>query len=89
VDAEQRYVPGKAWVVGVRLQRVDIADRPRGVGEVRLADDQQRSLRHRAPVNGFHSGDRLVEGRAEMDGASVAGSSSADVTGTPVPILPP
>ena len=41
--------------VGVRPQRVDVADRPGRVGEVLLADEHERSYGHRPPMHRFLS----------------------------------
>jgi len=59
--------------VGVGPDRVQVALRAAGVGEVLLADEDEGALRHPAAVDlAFAEGD-LGEGATDVDGAGAAG----------------
>ncbi len=56
-----------AWHMGVGPDRVDVADRARGIGEVLLADEDEGPLRHPAPVHLALGGDGLRKGADDVD----------------------
>ncbi len=68
--------------VGVGPDRVDVAARARGVGEVLLADEDEGPLRHAAAVDLALGGDDLLEGADRVDGPG-RGATPRSVQGTP------
>ena len=51
---------------------MDVADRPRRVGEILLADEHERPLGHGPAMDRLLVGDDLVETATEMDRAGLA-----------------
>ena len=68
--------------VGVGPDRMDVARRAGRVGEVLLADEDERALGHPAAVDLALGGDDLLEG-ADRRARSRPGAAGSSVHGTP------
>src|SRR4029077_18427110 len=58
--------------VGISPDRVYVAGRALGVGQVLLADEDEGAVRHAAAVGVPLGGDHLLQGAGRVDGAGAA-----------------